>query len=174
MGSFPVKVPATWPNGSLIPGVDPASMLAPVGSADDRVMGYSYRLCITKNEANKFPFPVPEKYNPQDFELIRRYYKEVLSQTGREVTTKPYSALGYRGYPPRDKFDVCDDGTVTPITTDKANGARGYPNGTLESQKQDCRATQVLRRRTLPLPVDRSCSSEGNILRGETMGFVQG
>lgn len=136
VGSFPVKVPATWPNGSLIPGVDPASMLAPVGSADDRVMGYSYRLCITKNEANKVPFPVPEKYNPQDFELIRRYYKEVLSQTGREVTTKPYSALGYRGYPPGDKFDVCDDGTVTPITTDKANGARGYPNGTLEARNK--------------------------------------
>ena len=53
VGSFPVKVPATWPNGSLIPGVDPASMLAPVGSTDDRVMGYSYRLCITKNEANE-------------------------------------------------------------------------------------------------------------------------
>ena len=127
-GNFEVSVDTTWSNGSLLKWVDPSSELKPVGESDDRVMGYSYRLCITNNKANSVPFPVPQSYDPQDWELLRRYYDAMAAAS--KTVSAPFGALGYSGYPPKDKFDMCDAGTVTSITTDAANLARGYPNGT--------------------------------------------
>lgn len=67
-----------YSNGSLLKWVDPEDSLGPVGSADHRVMGYSYRLCITTDENNKAPFPTPDEfnYNPEDWELLRRTYND--------------------------------------------------------------------------------------------------
>ncbi len=128
MANFNVKVPATWPNGSLLKWVDDAMKLNPIGQKDDRVMGYSYRLCITNRPTNQVPFPSPErgnlKYDPQDFELLRRYYN-AMKEAGHNVTAFPFDGGKYRGYPPGDKVDVCDAGTETPITTDAANLAAG-------------------------------------------------
>ena len=125
---FEVNVDATWSDGTLLYGVDGAATLAPPGDEDHRVMGYSYRPCITKNEKNKVPFPKPPGYNTSDWELLRRYYKAMSA--ANKTVNPPFGALGYYGYPPRDKFDVCDSGTRSPITTDAANLAKGFPNGT--------------------------------------------
>jgi hypothetical protein len=42
---------------------------------DDELMVYSFRIPMTKNEANKVPMPAPDNYDPKKFELIRRYVK---------------------------------------------------------------------------------------------------
>lgn len=49
----------------------------------------------------------------------------------------PFGALEYRGYPVSGyKKDMCDSGTVAPITTDAANLNQGYSNGTYEERKK--------------------------------------
>lgn len=63
---------------------------------DKNVMVYSFRLCVTRNPANRVPFPVPDNYDPARFEVIRRYFR----QENRPV-------LAWDLYPlPNEKFDA--------------------------------------------------------------------
>ena len=41
---------------------------------DKNVMVYSFRLCLTKEPANRVPFPEPANYDPARFEVVRRYF----------------------------------------------------------------------------------------------------
>ncbi len=41
---------------------------------DKNVMVYSFRLCVTKDAANRVPFPKPANYDPARFEVVRRYF----------------------------------------------------------------------------------------------------
>jgi len=118
-GNFgPFQVKATWDSGALLKYVN--SRKKPVlGASDDNMMGWSFRFCLTSREGNQVPFPKPERYDPNDFELLRRYYKN----GGLGL---PYSALDYRAYPQRDKFDACDSGETVPISTDAVGLAVGY------------------------------------------------
>lgn len=66
-----------------ISGRDDAGKLLPLVTTDDagpedagdkNVMVYSFRLCLTKNPANRVPFPAPTHYDPARFEVIRRNF----------------------------------------------------------------------------------------------------
>jgi hypothetical protein len=66
-----------------ISGRDDAGKLLPLITTDDagpedagdkNVMVYSFRLCLTKDPANRVPFPAPTNYDPARFEVIRRYF----------------------------------------------------------------------------------------------------
>jgi|UniRef100_UPI003784ED7F hypothetical protein len=46
----------------------------PEDAGDKNVMVYSFRLCVTKDAANRVPFPKPAKYDPARFEVVRRYF----------------------------------------------------------------------------------------------------
>ena len=73
---------------SVRPGDDQAG--------EETVMVYSFRLCLTKNPANRLPFPEPQTYDPARFELIRRYFQKY-----------PNAPLPWDLYPlPGDKFDA--------------------------------------------------------------------
>ena len=73
---------------SLRPGDDQAG--------EETVMVYSFRLCLTKNPANRVPFPEPKTYDPARFELVRRYFQKY-----------PDAPLPWDLYPlPGDKFDA--------------------------------------------------------------------
>ena len=73
---------------SLRPGDDQAG--------EETVMVYSFRLCLTKNPANRVPFPEPQTYDPARFELVRRYFLKY-----------PNAPLPWDLYPlPGDKFDA--------------------------------------------------------------------
>ena len=73
-----------YPKGKMpISGVDEDGHLLPLittndaGPADDgdkNVMVYSFRLCLTKDAANRVPFPSPAHYDPARFEVVRRYF----------------------------------------------------------------------------------------------------
>ncbi len=61
-----------WPDGSLLPGISPEP-LPPRGSADDRLMAFSYFICGSPlEEGHAIPWPRPPAYNSSDFELLRR------------------------------------------------------------------------------------------------------
>ena len=73
---------------SVRPGDDQAG--------EETVMVYSFRLCLTKNPANRVPFPEPQTYDPARFELVRRYFQKY-----------PNAPLPWDLYPlPGDKFDA--------------------------------------------------------------------
>lgn len=66
-------------------GLDDAGKLLPLVTTDDagpeddgdkNVMVYSFRLCVTKDPANRVPFPKPTKYDPARFEAVRRYFAQ--------------------------------------------------------------------------------------------------
>ena len=76
----------------LITGTD----AGPEEEGDRRVMTYSFRLCITADEANRVPFPEPEHYDPARFEAVRRYF-----------TADPKAPLLWDLYPlPGNKADA--------------------------------------------------------------------
>ncbi len=65
----------------IIPG-DPASGLLPTiqegvlgesGARDKHIQGFCFRMCLTKNEDNFIPVARPENYNPEVYEIYRRY-----------------------------------------------------------------------------------------------------
>ena len=73
---------------SVRPGDDQAG--------EETVMVYSFRLCLTKNPANRVPFPEPQTYDAARFELVRRYFQKY-----------PNAPLPWDLYPlPGDKFDA--------------------------------------------------------------------
>ncbi len=48
----------------------------PDQEGDKNVMVYSFRLCVTKEAANRVPFPKPANYDPARFEVVRRYFAQ--------------------------------------------------------------------------------------------------
>ncbi len=48
----------------------------PEEDGDKNVMIYSFRLCVTKDAANRAPFPKPANYDPARFEILRRYFAQ--------------------------------------------------------------------------------------------------
>lgn len=114
---FQKPVNPYWANGSLIFGVD-AGPLPPVGSADTRVMPYSYRLCVTNDKSNQVPWPAPEGYNADDFEIVRRYATALGSPSIGDLV----SELNYNGYPATDgrsmRYDLCESGGSA-VSTDE-------------------------------------------------------
>ena len=65
-------------------------------AGEQTVMVYSFRLCLTKDPANRVAFPAPKAYEPARFELVRRYFQKY-----------PNAPLPWDLYPlPGDKFDA--------------------------------------------------------------------
>ncbi len=79
----------------------PLPFITTVRKGDDNageqtVMVYSFRLCLTKDPANRVPFPAPKAYDPARFELVRRYFLKY-----------PNAPLPWDLYPlPGNKFDA--------------------------------------------------------------------
>ena len=79
----------------------PLPLITTVRKGDDNageqtVMVYSFRLCLTKDPANRVPFPAPKAYDPARFELVRRYFRKY-----------PNAPLPWDLYPlPGNKFDA--------------------------------------------------------------------
>lgn len=126
---------------TIIPYID-SSPLAPVGSADSRMMGYSYRLCITPTVHKQAPFFPPPNYNPNDFILLQRYIQSLVA-SGHNPDGPSFpdmvDVLNYSNYPPGDKFDMCDGPSA--FTSDAINLNEGYVEGSYAQREQIARNT---------------------------------
>ncbi|RCS50607.1 FAD-dependent oxidoreductase [Bremerella cremea] len=78
--------------GNLLPLVT-TSELGNESEGDDRVMVYSFRLCLTSDPANRIPFPKPEHYDPARFEVVRRYAKSGGTSFGIDLYPLPGNKL---------------------------------------------------------------------------------
>ncbi|HSI75947.1 MAG TPA: FAD-dependent oxidoreductase [Lunatimonas sp.] len=61
--------------GKILPLIHQRPMV-PIGEGDDGVQSYCFRLIATDKPENMIPWPKPENYSPEVYELARRYYKE--------------------------------------------------------------------------------------------------
>lgn len=61
------------PSSGLLPGIEES--LPPDGSADNRVQAYCFRMCMSNVAENRVPFPKPDGYIEQEYELLLRNFE---------------------------------------------------------------------------------------------------
>ena len=73
----------------LITGTD----AGPDAAGDDHVMTFSFRLCLTRDPANRVPIPEPKNYDPARFELARRALQAGIRGIGFDLYPLPGNKL---------------------------------------------------------------------------------
>jgi FAD-dependent oxidoreductase family protein len=69
----PYRIPGD-PRSGLIPTIQDEPLGTP-GEGDQRIQAYCFRLCLTKIPANRIPFSKPDNFDPEQYEIYRRYAK---------------------------------------------------------------------------------------------------
>lgn len=88
-------------NSGLLPGVINVGQKI-FGSADDSLMAFNYRLCVTQNAANRIPFTKPADYDPLRYETTARFLA-ALQQA--QIGISPAHFIG-AGNTVEGKYDV--------------------------------------------------------------------
>ena len=83
----PYVIPGDAGSG-LLPFIQPGDGGTP-GEGDRRVQAYNFRLCLTKNPANKRPIEPPPGYDPKQYELFGRYL-QALAAAKQKLTLKTF------------------------------------------------------------------------------------
>ncbi len=122
----PFIVPGS-PASGLLPGIQKEGP-GTEGGADRRVQAYCYRVCMTDVEANKVPWPKPEGYDPQRYELGLRY-----ALAGNRVWMKP-------DFLPNRKTDTNNNGA---FSSDNLGMNYGYPDGDYAAREKILREHQT-------------------------------
>lgn len=112
----------------IVPG-DPASGVLPLisatppgpfGTADDRIMAYTYRICVTAEPGNRVPFSPPANYDPAEFEAVARM---IEAKAANGDSTALDRIITLQGLPNR-KFDV---NNVKDVSVDYVGESYLYP-----------------------------------------------
>jgi hypothetical protein len=121
------------PDGSLLKYVADPRELAPPGAADDALMAFQHRMCVSGDD-DRVPWPAPPGYNAEDFLLIQRALEASNSTSSADFFTKmPPSALpGYPG--PKKKYCLCCGITVG--ASDQPMLNKGWANASWERKQQ--------------------------------------
>ena len=109
------------PASGLLPFVQAAPLGTP-GEGDKSVQTYNFRLCLTKNPANRKPIEPPPGYDPKRFELLGRYC-EGLVKSGQKITMNHF--LKFDMVTP-EKTDINNNGG---FSTDFIGMNHDYPDG---------------------------------------------
>jgi hypothetical protein len=121
----------------VVPG-DPDSGLLPLvspdppgirGEGDHRVQAYCFRMCLTNVAENRIPFPKPEGYDPNQYELLLR----VFDNGWREMFNK-FDPI------PNHKTDTNNHG---PFSTDYIGMNYDYPTAGYERRREIIREHEV-------------------------------
>lgn len=107
----------------LLPEIMPGPLATP-GSADKAVQSYNFRPVLTRDPADRLPFPRPDGYDSAQFALLARYLSEYAQHVGH------VPRLGDITNPvmiPNNKADFNNNG---PFSTDYIGHSWNYPNGT--------------------------------------------
>lgn len=106
-----------------------------VGSGDDQVQSYNFRLCLTKNRSNQVPFTMPKGYESSKWELLRRYIVACSVGSSGEGA-KSSCVMGFpscnMGKIPNNKVDMNNCGG---FSTDYIGGSMEYPEAAYEDRK---------------------------------------
>jgi hypothetical protein len=83
----PYRKPGDAASG-LLPLIQPDGPGEP-GAGDHSVQAYNFRLCYTRDPANRLPHQKPPKYDPARYELLARYL-EALVAAGKKPQLKEF------------------------------------------------------------------------------------
>ncbi len=122
-GIDPYKKPGD-PASGLVWGISPEK-LDPNGTGDKKVQAYNFRICLTKDPANRLPIEKPADYDADRYELLLRY-------------------LSYRGagdlnhflkmdMMPNNKTDINNNG---PFSTDMIGMNYDYPEANYARRRE--------------------------------------
>jgi hypothetical protein len=116
----PYKTPGD-PNSGLLRYISPDPP-GERGVEDKRIQAYCFRTCLTKHPENRVPFPKPEGYDPDDYELMLRVF-------------------GYGWRETFDKFDMIpnlktDTNNHGPFSFDFIGENYDYPEASYERRKE--------------------------------------
>ena len=99
----PRNISALKDDGSLIKYVSNLSDLASPGEADDALMAFQHRLCVS-GDADRIPWPKPAGYDPEDFLLMQRC---VDANYHGVMTSMPPSKIHDNGASGKTKYCSC-------------------------------------------------------------------
>jgi FAD dependent oxidoreductase len=109
------------PTSGLLPFIQPEPLGEP-GSGDACVQAYNFRLCLTKNPANRIPIAPPPGYDPKRYELLGRLVEARVKAGAR---TSFGSFIGFTMVTP-EKTDNNNSGA---FSTDFIGANYAYPDG---------------------------------------------
>ena len=127
----PRHVDALNADGSLIKYVANLSELAPPGEADDALMAFQHRMCISA-DADRVPWPAPPGYDATDFELIKRALYANNNDSAFFTSMPPSTLPGYPG--PKKKYCLCCGITVG--ASDQPMLNKGWANASWERKQE--------------------------------------
>jgi ribulose 1,5-bisphosphate synthetase/thiazole synthase len=141
--------------GRLLPEIS-AEPKAEAGSADRKVQAYNFRVCMTRTEHNRVPFPKPAGYTAARYALLARLLKETDRVKREAAASGAIPERPQRGDPmfrlkqpwsledvmkpdpiPNGKTDTNNNG---PFSTDYIGGSYDYPEGSYATRDRIWRA----------------------------------
>ena len=128
--SGPRHVNALTADGKLLKYVANLSTLAPPGAADDALMAFQHRMCIS-GDADRVPWPQPNGYNRTDFELLQRALDAGGGDAGFFTRMPPATLPGYPGA--KKKYCLCCGISIG--ATDQPMLNRGWASASWERRQ---------------------------------------
>jgi hypothetical protein len=122
---FVVPVSPLADGGGLLPGFVSYDELVAPGEGDGRVQSFCYRVCLSDGR-DRLAVPAPPGYDPERFELARRYAEALGDGAG-------FRTFGGPGRLPNGKADLNSDG---PVSTNLPGAAQGYLNGDAATRRR--------------------------------------
>lgn len=118
----PYVVPGNAHSG-LLSHIEPGT-LGSNGAADDSLMSYNYRLCVSNDPNNRLPFAAPANYDPQEFEALARWIQAAVA-SGLPLSVDHFFTLRAL---PNHKFDLnnSSDPHAAVLSTDDVGANVGY------------------------------------------------
>ncbi len=92
------------------------------GAGDRRIQAYCFRMCLSNHPDNRIPFPKPEGYDPNQYELLARVFEEGWDELFRKFDPIP-----------NRKTDTNNHG---PFSTDNIGMNYDYPDATYERRRE--------------------------------------
>jgi hypothetical protein len=120
------------PASGLLPFVQPLEA-GKAGEGDDSVQAYNYRLCYTRNPANRLPNKKPARYDAAKYELLARYLEALVAAGHKPKLTEFWNPIAM----PNGKTDINNNGG---FSTDFIGANYAYPEGTYATREQICQA----------------------------------
>jgi hypothetical protein len=127
---FRVGVPAMNARGELPPYVQRQSSLEDTGEGSGKFQSYCFRICLTRNPANRLPIPKPADYDAERYALVLRQVEAL----GAEAKLRDFIGISVL---PNDKCDINSGG---PVSTNLPGASWDYPEADHQRREQIRRA----------------------------------
>ncbi len=116
------------PASGLLPFIQSGNDAKP-GEADRSVQAFNFRLCYTRNPANRLPHTAPPKYDPAKYELLARYLEALVAAGRKPVLSEFWNPI----WIPNSKTDINNNGG---FSTDFIGANFDYPDADYSRRAQ--------------------------------------